>query len=146
MAARAGRVDVSFDAPDVNATGTARLERRTLRMTANLSQTPLSVLRPVLPPDRPLDGQATGTVTATVPPQPRRPPAWAAASIPSARPDTTVSPDSDKPRPNVSASRVPCAVAERAPTMATAGRASMAGSPWIYSSGGGSARSNSRRG
>jgi len=67
VAARGGRGDLAFDAPEVNAAGTGRLDRGTLHVTAVLSGTPLAVLRPVVSPDRPLEGRATGTVTATVP-------------------------------------------------------------------------------
>jgi outer membrane protein assembly factor BamA/autotransporter translocation and assembly factor TamB len=67
VAAREGRADVAFDAPEMNATGTGRIDRGALRVTAVLSGTPLGPLRPLVSPDRPLEGQATGTVTATVP-------------------------------------------------------------------------------
>jgi outer membrane protein assembly factor BamA/autotransporter translocation and assembly factor TamB len=67
VTARGGRADLAFDAPEVNASGTGRLERGTLRLTADLAGTPLAALQPVVSPDRPLEGQATGTVTATVP-------------------------------------------------------------------------------
>jgi outer membrane protein assembly factor BamA/autotransporter translocation and assembly factor TamB len=67
VTARGGRADLAFEAPEIHAAGTGRLERGTLRLTASLSGTPLAALRPLVSPDRPLEGQATGTVSATVP-------------------------------------------------------------------------------
>lgn len=67
VVAKAGRADVAFDAPDIAAAGTGRLDRGTLQITATLSGTPLGVLQPIVSPNRPLEGRATGTVTATVP-------------------------------------------------------------------------------
>jgi outer membrane protein assembly factor BamA/autotransporter translocation and assembly factor TamB len=67
VTARGGRADLAFDAPEVNASGTGRLDGGTLHVDAVLSGTPLAVLRPLVSPDRPLEGLATGTVTATVP-------------------------------------------------------------------------------
>ena len=67
VTARGGRADLTFAAPEINATGTGRLDRDTLRLTAVLDQTPLSGLQPIVSPERPLEGQATGTLTATVP-------------------------------------------------------------------------------
>ena len=67
VTARGGRADLTFDAPEIHAAGTGRLDRGTLRLTATLTETPLAALRPLVSPDRPLEGQATGTVEATVP-------------------------------------------------------------------------------
>jgi hypothetical protein len=44
----------------MNATGTGRIERSTLRLTAVLSGTPLGALRPLVSPDRPLEGRRPG--------------------------------------------------------------------------------------
>jgi len=67
--------------------------------------------------------------TATVEPSPARPPACAAASMPIASPDTMVSPAALNAAANCSALRIPCAVALRLPTMASAGRASSSSRP-----------------
>ena len=78
-------------------------------------------------------------ITATVVPPARSVAAWAAASIPSARPETTVA-----PRPATASAILPLvarptAVGRRVPTMATdLGRSSAAADPATYSTGGGS--------
>ena len=65
-------------------------------------------------------------------------PICAAASMPNARPDTTVRPDADSVCAKRSAFCMPCTVALRLPTMASAGRDNNAMRPFAYSSGGGS--------
>ncbi len=76
-------------------------------------------------------------ITATVEPAPRRPPAWAAASIPSASPDTMVTPAALSAAAKAAALALPWAVALRLPTMASPGAASNSAQPATYSRVGG---------
>ena len=81
----------------------------------------------------------TAIVDAAVSSAPR----WAAASMPCARPDTTVRPASPSARPNARASSRPCGVAWRLPTIAIEGRASRSTRPIANRTGGGSPISSS---
>ena len=77
-------------------------------------------------------------MTAIVPPVPLMPPRCAAASIPSASPDTTARPALESACANRFASSIPWGVALRLPTMATARDCNKSSRPFTYSKGGGS--------
>jgi outer membrane protein insertion porin family len=61
----AGRL--ALEAPELRMTGEGAYTQRRLTATLSLNQTPLAPLQPLLSPNRPLSGHATGTADVVVP-------------------------------------------------------------------------------
>jgi outer membrane protein assembly complex protein YaeT len=61
----AGRI--ALEAPELRMSGEGSYTQRQLTATLSLNQTPLGPLQPLLSPNRPLSGQATGTANVVLP-------------------------------------------------------------------------------
>src|SRR5207247_1215101 len=58
---------LALEAPELHMSGEGAYTQRQLTATLSLNQTPLAPLQPLLSPNRPLSGVATGTASVVVP-------------------------------------------------------------------------------